>query len=349
MSILQAGFSLAGIALGCVLVVADKRKPTEIELTKMAGQNPDGAGIAWREGDTIRWRKGLTLEEIKPLNEQAPMPYVLHFRIGTCGGKIPEMTHPFPVEREVGLSLDGSTKGSVLFHNGHWSPYKERGLDHAIKNKVRVPAGKWSDTRVMAWLTHLHGPGILEFIDEKVILFSPTKIEIFHPDGWFRIQDLLVSNRIWEHFFVRDDNDEAWDYMYQPHNSHRQVCRLGNCTKDTLGASWYCEEHQPPCREKTCSQPRIGGTEYCREHQLSCIAVLCQKAREPGEMYCRSHVPVRSDNKKTEPLRLTAPRENPADDAHDRVLPAILEDPVLQEQRKWACSFNVKRLSGHVM
>src|SRR5713101_4218514 len=97
----------------CVLVVADKRRPTDEEMEKMFFTNPDGAGIAWREKtspklefpDVVKWEKGLTLDEIRELSKEAPLPHVLHFRIASCGGKTKEMTHPFPIEREMRSDL----------------------------------------------------------------------------------------------------------------------------------------------------------------------------------------------------------------------------------------------------
>ena len=284
----------------CILGVADKRKPTEEELDKMAVVNKDGAGIAWRENGLVKWEKGLSLDEIKVLVKQVPIPFTFHFRLASCGPREKEVTHPFPIERDVRTDLTGSTKGYVLFHNGHWPAWKDRGLDGALKNKVRIPDGKWTDTRVMAWLTHLHGTGVLEFIDEKVILFGPTKIEIFHPEGWFRIENLLVSNRAWEHQYIPkgtidvDDYSDAWDYQSH-HGSYwmnrgMQICRSGSCRNDVVKDSYYCNDHQPPCRQYQCSIPRAGGTEYCANHQSLCKMLNCKDVRVVGELYCLKHL-----------------------------------------------------------
>src|SRR5207249_3775540 len=125
-----------------------------------------------------------------------------------------------------------------LFHNGHWSPYKDKGIDGAIRNRVKVPEGKWSDTRVMAWLAHLHSHSILELIDEKVIVFGPEKIEIFNHAQFSRVNDLLVSNRGWEGYSYKStdhrsfprtlmDDDEAVDAALG--HSRDNVCRHIEC------------------------------------------------------------------------------------------------------------------------
>src|SRR6185503_15959688 len=115
----------------------------------------------------------------------------------TVGGKVKELCHPFPVTRDVSLALQGKTDGFVVFHNGHWGQWKEKSLDAAVKHKVKVPNGKWSDSRAMAWSAHLYGVPVLEFIDEKAIAFGPEEIEVFG-SGWTLVDDVWVSNRHWE-------------------------------------------------------------------------------------------------------------------------------------------------------
>jgi hypothetical protein len=166
-----------------------------------------------------------------------------------------------------------------------------------MKNKVKVPEGKWSDTRVMAWLAFMHGHNILEFIDEKVIIFSLKKIEIFHPDGWFRVNDLLVSNRHWENYYVRPINTKAMiddtdaDYAeYMGVTPYNRMCRVGNCKKFAAGNTWQCEEHQLSCIWVNCTKPRVLGSNHCSEHQPPCIHNLCNKPREIGEKYCLEHL-----------------------------------------------------------
>lgn len=359
----------------------------------MDAANPEGIGLAWRETVgpknakevVVKWKKGLVLSEAIPLIEKLPTPFVLHFRIQSCGGRTKELTHPFPVEREMRQDLEGTIKGQVLFHNGHWHRYKDCGIDGAIKNRVKVPDGKWSDTRVMAWLTHLHGPGMLELIDEKVILFGPEKIEIFHPDGWSRVNDLLVSNRGWENQyvnrngFVRVGRDDEVDWENGANDHIRKVCRSARCNNTVVGDTFYCSDHQPACRVGNCSKPRIFGTEYCDQHRVMCLSPLCSSPREIGEKYCLKHLSLKeleAMNAKNQresggtsipvPFRpgsevVSGGSDNTAgssgvreevDGVGERVQdganvdrPAILDDPIAQEQSTWARSLNPKAVS----
>src|SRR5690348_8095603 len=102
----------------CVIAICqDKRIPLE-DVEACYKRNDDGAGIAWlgqleeanstpkhsngRHGDSsakthskVIWKKGLSLKEVSELTESLPLPYVVHFRIASAGGKSVRLTHPF--------------------------------------------------------------------------------------------------------------------------------------------------------------------------------------------------------------------------------------------------------------
>lgn len=187
----------------CV-IMATKDKPIPEEwITKGFEANNHGAGAAWREDGYVHWKKGLDLDQIQELAAKLTPPYILHFRIQTVGGVRPELTHPFPIEPTVNLALEGKTKGYVLFHNGGWSNWKSDAkiaASDGIKNgraKAGLPIGKWSDTRAMAFMAHVYGLGILEFIDEKVMAFSPDKVDVFG-SPWTLLDGIWVSNTNWQ-------------------------------------------------------------------------------------------------------------------------------------------------------
>lgn len=200
----------------CVIAVCDDKRPTADIVKAMFETNSAGAGIAWRAGDSVEdvedivsgttrqrlvnprviWRKGLDLKGVQELCASVPLPFVVHFRIPTAGGTTPLLTHPFPVTNEVALDLKGEIKGYVLFHNGHWSSWKQASLETALKMGIKIPSGKWSDSRAMAWAASLYGPGVLDMIDEKSVLFGPDNVEICG-SGWKREMDLWVSNDHW--------------------------------------------------------------------------------------------------------------------------------------------------------
>lgn len=210
----------------CVIFIADKKRPTEDMITKGYETNPSGAGIAWRETkDTVQWAKGLDLEEVQLLAAKVPMPFVVHFRIPTCGGDRPSLCHPFPVDVNSTLALEGTTKGFVLFHNGHWSKWRESMLETLIRKGVKMPSGKWSDSRAMAWTAAHYDINVLELIDEKSVVISPTQIEIFGT-GWTQANDCYVSNTHWQ---------------YRTGNRYvGQMCKTRTCTKTRVGTTDYC-------------------------------------------------------------------------------------------------------------
>lgn len=173
-------------------------RPTPEQIEKCYEQNPSGAGVAWREGGLVKWKKGLNLQEAQDLIAELPMPFVAHFRIPSCGGSVKSLCHPFPINKAVSLALEGETKDYVLFHNGHWGPWKTSMMEATLKMRAKLPVGHWSDSRAMAWMANLYGPGVLDFIDEKVIAFGPEDYEVFG-SGWEKVDEVWFSNKMWVH------------------------------------------------------------------------------------------------------------------------------------------------------
>lgn len=184
----------------CVIMLASKVKPTEEMINRAYYQNDHGGGLAWRDKakGVVRWKKGLSLEEMQELIKGLEPPFVAHFRIASSGGKSPQLCHPFPVEKQVDLALEGETKGYVLFHNGHWGEWKSFSKETALKMGRPLPIGHWSDTRAMAWACFNYGPGILEMIDEKCVIFGPKDLEVVRGTGWDEVNGVWCSNKHWE-------------------------------------------------------------------------------------------------------------------------------------------------------
>jgi hypothetical protein len=188
----------------CVIFIAEKKRPTESMIERAYETNAEGAGAAWRvEGPKgepwVQWKKGMELGEIQDLAKEIPLPYVLHFRIASCGGPSRFLTHPFVVDENATTTIEGQGPNPVLFHNGHWGKYKDVALEAAVKNVgFKLPSGKWSDSRTMAWLAHHYGLGILEMIDEKVVVFTPKgQLELFG-GPWSMSEEVWCSNKHWE-------------------------------------------------------------------------------------------------------------------------------------------------------
>lgn len=192
----------------CVIFFAEEKRPSPEMVEKGYNANRHGAGIAWREPDpqtgltVVRWRKGLDLEEIQAAVAATPLPFIAHFRIPSCGGDTLSLTHPFPVDRRAPCDLEGKTKGFVLFHNGHWNRWKEMVFETALKKGLKIPGGKWSDSRAMAWIASVYGIGALDMLDEKIIAMSPDEIEVCGT-GWSTEEGVYVSNTGWKYQTVR--------------------------------------------------------------------------------------------------------------------------------------------------
>lgn len=186
----------------CVILLAHARPLSEEDVRAAYEANKFGAGVAWREDGKVRWEKGLhDPDDLAKLVKKLSLPYVVHCRVPTCGDDINGLTHPFPVTLDVPLDLTGKTDGYVLFHNGHWTAWREFVLRTitAMYGQIKLPPGGWSDSRAMAWAASVYGLGILELIDEKAIAFGPQDIHIFRPRFWETVEDgILASNTTWK-------------------------------------------------------------------------------------------------------------------------------------------------------
>lgn len=193
----------------CVIAIVEHpdKRPTIAEIDAMWKANFHGGGVAWQADGKVHWRKGLTLRDMQVQIAELPTPFIVHFRISSCGdGGIPQLTHPFLIEKGSPIALEGSTESSLLFHNGHWGGWEQRcreWLGYA-GGKIKAPADgqRWSDSRAMAFWAFYYGTGIFEpkspwDINEKVVIMSPTEIEIFN-SGWSKRNGYIVSNTWWE-------------------------------------------------------------------------------------------------------------------------------------------------------
>lgn len=85
--------------------------PSESTIDNMWNNNSDGAGIMYNANGRVVIEKGfMTLKATKAALKRIgakvdldKVPVVLHFRIGTAGGNIPENTHPFPISDNIAV------------------------------------------------------------------------------------------------------------------------------------------------------------------------------------------------------------------------------------------------------
>lgn len=126
--------------------------------------NDDGIGIAFPDGNgRVEFFKDLSLPELMDLGALTEgLSRLVHFRLATSGGVRPELCHPFPLTKTADVRLRG-TAPRVLIHNGVWSDW-----DLAADLMAPLPAGPWSDTRLMARIIALHGDSwIRRFVGEE--------------------------------------------------------------------------------------------------------------------------------------------------------------------------------------
>jgi hypothetical protein len=214
----------------CVIAIVETKRPTEYMVQRMWEQNSHGGGVAWREDGQVKWKKGLNLADMKQLAGALPLPYILHFRIASVGGAKKELTHPFAVDDflQSSLALEGSTKGGVLFHNGHWNDWFGELLRTAALYREQVPTGVYSDTRAMAWMTSHYGQGFLDALDEKTVILTPDDLSVTVGGGWVEVEGVWCSN-------------DYWDRRY----SQPTMCKNRSCTISVgLDKDGFCWNHR---------------------------------------------------------------------------------------------------------
>lgn len=224
----------------CVAIVAESKLPDHKTLIKCEDANPDGGGIAWldEESHLVRWKKGLSATEINDLIEAKDIrpPCFIHFRIATAGGKDQSLCHPFPVTRRVSTELEG-TAARVLMHNGHWDGWSTRLLFGVIsKESGKMPAGKWSDTRAMAYLVGRYGDQMMDLIPAANKIATLDKTGKVVTSGFFTERDgIKYSNMSWDYRSVRpkivqtgwDWDERGWCgkcYSWKDEDRHKEQC-----------------------------------------------------------------------------------------------------------------------------
>jgi hypothetical protein len=252
----------------CVIMLASNTRPTEDMVKRGWDSNKDGAGIAWREKNQVVWEKGIMeIDRVKELCASVPLPYVVHFRVASIGGVKPSLTHPFTVGPDVDLALKGRTEGAVLFHNGHWGDWHSKALDAAIHSNSRVPEGSdWSDSRAMAWLIHIYGPGIMELLhSQKGVLMYPKKFNIFTGNGWDKINDVWCSN------------DYFWAGRRPVHNNYQsygRLCSVGKCTERVHGGKDVCHKCEAAQKAAAETIAKEGDTKSTSSVGQSAVAIV---------------------------------------------------------------------------
>jgi hypothetical protein len=245
----------------CVIMIVtdDKKRPTDGMVQAGWESNSYGGGVGWVQRGTpnvAKWMKGIdSYQKMQEFAKELPVPYVLHFRIPSVGAGSKDLTHPFPVEGDVSVELEGESQEGLLFHNGTWSQWRDRLLHFVCGTGTGVPDGPWSDSRAMAFLAHHLGLNFLELIDEKICVLLPdtgnSVPDTYMYGTWIYEFGIHFSNMHWRHRSA---------FMAEERRLLPGTTTSGHSSSNP-GAGGYFT--QPPAS-------------MVRQHDVSCQCVQCQ-------------------------------------------------------------------------
>ena len=180
----------------CVIGICNTKRIEKPEFSESFRLNDDGVGFAWQENGKVRYIKGIMVmeEAWKAYNKHVPQdcfPHVVHFRKGTP--KVKDLTHPFNITEESEIYLNYEGEDQILFHNGGINMWKPMLIQTLLRTGKKLE-GEWSDTRMIAIWIKLLGENVLEILDGKFVVMSPTDVNYY---GNWEKEDkgILWSNR----------------------------------------------------------------------------------------------------------------------------------------------------------
>ena len=157
------------------------------------------------------YRKGLNLTEIKEWVDKTPLPFVVHFRASSIGGKSLLLSHPFEVTESSDLSWQGEAE-QLLVQNGTYSDYEMLMLAAGIENPDdKLPM---SDSRAIAMILSKLEPDKQNLFLKKMSLAGrhgscmtgqkfiliDAKTKQFKMAGDFTLEDgMYFSNTYWKY------------------------------------------------------------------------------------------------------------------------------------------------------
>lgn len=169
-------------------VIAYKKKdvnlPADSTFESMWNDNPDGAGVMWRDNESgkIKFAKGFMKKKKfkrwlnqnrKWLNESE---CAFHFRITTNGGTSKGNCHPFVCDASVDSHILSGAADCVMMHNGVL-PVVPRKASISDSAELALRIGRWEDpVEPMNDIKEL-------FVGNRIIIMS-TKGTFFYGDKW---------------------------------------------------------------------------------------------------------------------------------------------------------------------
>lgn len=180
----------------CVILCCTKKYPSMTMLKQAEQFNRDGGSIAWRETDGVHYKKGISAQKINRIMHDVRLPFIIHFRIATVGGKFKQLCHPFPVTYKAETAMEG-VADNVLFHNGTWNDWEHYLLVNTLKIRQLPPDGPWSDSRAMAYLLRREGSEILNHVQgmNKIAILGRNEL-LTIGNGWQNQHKVKCSNTL---------------------------------------------------------------------------------------------------------------------------------------------------------
>lgn len=205
----------------CVVLICESEKPSLEILTQCRNANSHGIGITWlNENNKAEYKKGIELDELYELTLKLSLPFVLHFRLASCGGKPELLCHPFEITRESELKLQGECD-KTLVHNGHIQEY-ERLLAAAGIYIEKNENNPMSDSRAIAMIAANNNEKFLHYLTGNFVIIDSLEKKIRMFGSFTEENGIHFSNMIWKfrnhcnhHIFERGWYDEHYNYNHE--------------------------------------------------------------------------------------------------------------------------------------
>lgn len=242
----------------CIVVCKPKniKLPSKEVLKRCFDYNSDGAGYMFAKDGVVNIRKGfMTFNAFyKALlrDYKKELAFVLHFRIGTMGENVPELTHPYPMSRNMDELRKTETQCKLgVAHNGIISLTSEYGYSHA-EGKINYNDTMKFITDYMSLIiktpTFYKDEDKIELIEKLV--GGSNKFAILDGDGHittighFIEEDCIkYSNTSYEYYSTRKDWEKIFDLYDKAWNAETETYQFepDKCPLTEMGENCFCD------------------------------------------------------------------------------------------------------------
>lgn len=225
----------------CVIMLHEPgKKLPEIDQFKLAWDtNADGAGIAYIRNNTVHVQKGFMqynvfLRNYHKLNFTEDDQFMVHFRLGTQGRKVPSNTHPFPLSSNtVNLKRLNYTAPIVVAHNGVlWHNRKEEHISDTMEAIKHHLASCVTPKSILS-------KGLQHLID---VYGKSSRWAFMLPDQIIRIGTWHLENEIWYSKKLFKPAKGGLSITYVPPNQRGNIRNGGGYRANRVKCS-ICQFH----------------------------------------------------------------------------------------------------------